>query len=179
MVYDHKIRWLVPKWDGSTLVFLWGCAAQPSVTFLGPRQVSRTFPCSHLTLSLALSFACLRWITVLASTLGGQKKKRCALPSLPWCPGTVIIFLMNLFEQCEVRFTPLTEFCCSSPLCRCLVNPSVFSWPKVGEICLSLWWNLLSSGLIKHRASPKYSHLSTAQPQCHWRARSAPAGCAR
>lgn len=47
-----------------------------SVTFLGPRQVSRTFPCSHLTLSLALSFACLRWITVLASTLEGQKKKK-------------------------------------------------------------------------------------------------------
>lgn len=173
MVYDHKIRWLVPKWDGSTLVFLWGCAAQLLGYLFGAETSKYNIPLQPFDIVFSIVFR------LSALNNGPRQHFRRAKKKLPWCPGTVIIFLMNLFEQCEVRFTPLTEFCCSSPLCRCLVNPSVFSWPKVGEICLSLWWNLLSSGLIKHRASPKYSHLSTAQPQCHWRARSAPAGCAR
>lgn len=124
IIYDRKFV----SWQNAMASLLGSAEVVPhnsSDTLLGPRQVSRTFPCSHLTLSLALSFACLRWITVLASTLSGQKKS--ALFPIPWCPSPVIILLLNLFEQCEARFTPLTEFCCSSPLCRCLVNPSVFS----------------------------------------------------
>lgn len=89
IIYDHKFIRSKMRWLHSC-VLLRFLPLNSSDTLLGLRQVSRTFPCSHLTLSLALSFACLRWITVLASTLSGQKS---ALSSIPWCPSTVIIFL--------------------------------------------------------------------------------------